>query len=219
MHLAGQGRVGACFTRSARFFSLAVVARTMMQPPIPTLAGVLDVRSRESFLALHRKGAAHMPVAEINDRLFELPPPQGGPDEPPVVLELVHELEEAACDAAVELLTAKGYSVNSVEHGRDLAARHAESALQSGKSYNGLWRPNPALDKCWDRIREETQKVPRRTCLDLAAGNGRDCIFVAQEGWHVLGIDYQERQWSKVRCSRHLHSFCLICAPVIRLML
>ncbi len=140
-----------------------------------------------------------MPVAEINDRLFELPPPQGGPDEPPVVLQLVHELEEAGCEAAVGLLTAKGYCVNSIEHGRDLAARHAEDTLQSGKSYNVLWRPNPALLKCWDSIKEETRSVPRRACLDLAAGNGRDCIFVAREGWHVLGIDYQERQWSKVR--------------------
>jgi tellurite methyltransferase len=169
--------------------------------PAGEAPGILDLRSREGFLALHLVGAAHVPAAELNDRLFELPPPQGGPDEPAVTLLVVHEHDdEAERDKTVEFLTGKGYTVVQTVHGKDLAGgAHAQEALESGKRFACLWRPNPALDACWERIREVTRNwLGRKVCLDLAAGNGRDCVFVARDGWHVLGIDYQQRQWSKI---------------------
>jgi rhodanese-related sulfurtransferase len=165
------------------------------------ISGVLDVRNREEFLKLHVKDSANIPDVAVADRLFELPPPRGGDDEPPVKLVVVHDLEAAAVDELVGFLSGKGYIVDVTVRGSELVAG-GPFVLASGKSFGCLWKPNPALAKCWDQIKNVANNSgkthARLTCIDLAAGNGRDCLFVAREGWHALGIDYLERQWSKI---------------------
>lgn len=163
----------------------------------PRNAGVLDVRSREAYLAHHVVDSGHIPRAELEERVFELPAPQGGPDEPAVHLIVVYDDK---VEDVTTFLTSKGYSVTETVEGSKLIERFTASQLESGKNFFCLWRPNPALEKCWNVILEELKdwKGERRLCFDLAAGNGRDCVFAARHGFHSIGVDYQQRQWSKI---------------------
>lgn len=163
----------------------------------PSEFHILDMRPRESFLALHHCRSSHFyPLGEFKDRLFELPPPQRGP-EPPVNLVLVHQVtDELSMEQVVRTLQSVGYTV--VERVTDLEQRFPKSELASGKQFFCLWQPNPALEKCWEVILAKHPPGAKRLCLDLAAGNGRDLVFCARAGFTGVGIDYMERQWSKM---------------------
>jgi rhodanese-related sulfurtransferase len=133
--------------------------------------GFLDVRKRDEFLKLHVKGSAHIPDVAVADRLFELPPPQGGPDEPAVRLVLVHDLDEAQLADLTAFLVEKGYTVVESVRGSELVVG-GRFQVATGKEFGCLWRPNPALARCWQRIKEihPDPRAERLTCIDLAAG-------------------------------------------------
>jgi SAM-dependent methyltransferase len=161
--------------------------------PVPAR---VDIRDRESFLALHLRNACHLPYTEFSTRLFELPPPCGDKAvEPLSELSITYDREEII-DEVVELLESRGYSIVERVPAKSLPER--KDCISGRGTY--IWKPNPALVKCWDRILAHAAQHPeqKRICLDLAAGNGRDLVFAAMEGYHGLGIDYSERQWSKM---------------------
>ncbi|HOP39943.1 MAG TPA: class I SAM-dependent methyltransferase [Geobacteraceae bacterium] len=60
--------------------------------------------------------------------------------------------------------------------------------------------PSPFLV---DNMALITSLVPGRKALDIACGEGRNCIFLAKQGFHVIGLDISEaglekgRQWMK----------------------
>lgn len=153
----------------------------------------VDIRDRESFLSLHLKNSGHIPLSKLDERQFELPPPgvEGFPTNICVIYEGNDQITQAQ-----EILESKNYTVVQSIEGKDLA--HMDN-VESGKTNYHLWEPNPCLYKLWSVILDHLKDKKERTCLDLAAGNGRDAVFVAKEGgFDVLAIDYQERQWSKI---------------------
>ena len=132
---------------------------------------ILDVRDEAAFAAGHLAGAGHLPRAEFRLRRTELPPRE----EP--LLVVVASPGEAA-EAAREL-AAMGYT--RVDW---LGAALAELPL--GLADRGpaatLWRPAPFLVEVLPRL-------TRGPALDLAAGAGREAVFLALHGFPVEAID------------------------------
>lgn len=137
---------------------------------------VLDVRPEAVFAAGHLAGAGNMARAEFESRRTELPPR----DAPVLVVAASgDEAEAAAAD-----LTALGYA-----HVDWLGAPLA--SLPGGLADRGpaarLWRPAPFLEEVLPRL-----AVPGAEplhALDLAAGAGREAVFLAMNGWDVEAVD------------------------------
>lgn len=138
------------------------------------LAGacVLDARPPEAFAAGHLPGAGRLSPEEFVARRTELPPRDA-----PVLV--VHD-QPAAARAAAEALAALGY-------GRVAWLDAPLAALAGGLADRGgparLWRPAPFLARVLPRL-------PRGRALDLAAGAGREAVFLALAGWGVEAWDH-----------------------------
>lgn len=133
---------------------------------------VLDVRDDAGYRAGHLAGSGHVPADAMAARRVELPPR----DRPLLVV----AASAAAAAAAAERLAGFGY--------RDVAWLDAPAgALPGGLDDHGpaarLWRPSPFLEEMLPRL------APGRA-LDLAAGHGRDAVFLALHGFEVEAWDH-----------------------------
>jgi tellurite methyltransferase len=140
---------------------------------IPRLAAsaLIDVRDEAAFDAGHLAGSGHVPLEAFRERRAELPPRDRAclllADDPAV-----------AADAA-RALEALGY--------RDVSWLDGSlAALPGGHASRGpaarLWRPAPFLEAMLPRL-------PMGRALDVAAGNGREAVFLAIHGWRVEAWD------------------------------
>ncbi|HET9327433.1 MAG TPA: rhodanese-like domain-containing protein [Candidatus Eisenbacteria bacterium] len=137
---------------------------------------LLDVRDEREFMSGHFEGSGHLPAAELNERRGELPPRDA------------HILVVAAGSAnareAAETLEGLGY--------RDVAwldGRVSESDLDLVRTpAKPLWRPSPFLEQVLPQLPDPRQG-PRRA-LDLAAGAGRESVFMALRGYEVEAWDH-----------------------------
>ena len=137
----------------------------------PPAATILDVRDPASFARGHLAGAGHLPRDEFAARRTELPPRDA------CVL-VVGESPEQARAAAADL-EALGYArVDWLD--APLAALPAGLADRGPASR--LWRPAPFLEQVLPRL------TPGRA-LDLAAGAGREAVFLAMHGFTVEAVD------------------------------
>ncbi len=132
---------------------------------------VLDVRDDARFAAGHFAGAGHVPFDAFVERRAELPA-----REVPVVV--VADDPDAARRAA-EDLAERGF--------RDVAWLDAPldslpGGLESRSAATRLWSPAPFLERCIERL-------PRGRALDLAAGSGREAVFLALHGFQVEAWD------------------------------
>ncbi|MBI5710758.1 MAG: methyltransferase domain-containing protein [Candidatus Eisenbacteria bacterium] len=142
----------------------------------PGAAAVLDVRGAEAFRSGHLAGSGSIPAGELAPRRAELPP-----REAPV---LVVAESAAAARAAAATLDTMGY--------RDIAYLDAAlAALAGGLADRGpaarLWRPAPFLEEVLPLL-PDPRGGPHRA-LDLAAGSGREAVFLALGGWEVEAWD------------------------------
>ena len=150
----------------------------MIRPLDPSAArdaivarATLDVRDEPTFRAGHLPGSGQLPLADLESRRSELPPRT-------TPLLVVAEDAAGARDAA-ERLEAMGYA--------DVAYLDAPlSALEGGRDDSGppalLWRPSPFLESVLPRL-------PRGRALDLAAGAGREAVYLALHGFEVEAWD------------------------------
>ena len=146
-------------------------------PPLTSLrpgVTILDVREEAAFAAGHPAGAGNLTRAEFRTRRTELPPR----DEPLLV---VGASAAEAADAAGELV-ALGYT-----HVDWLDAPLGQ--LPDGLADRGpaarLWRPASFLVAMLPRILD-ARPGP---ALDLAAGAGREAVFLSQNGFAVEAVD------------------------------
>ena len=134
-------------------------------------AAVLDVRDEAAFAAGHLPGAGHLPRAEFTARRTELPPRD-------VAILVVAASAAEARDAAAGL-EALGYSrVDWL----DAPVASLPSGLADTGPAARLWRPAPFLEEVLPRL-------PRGRALDLAAGAGREAVFLAMNGFAVEALD------------------------------
>jgi tellurite methyltransferase len=137
---------------------------------------VLDVRDAAEFRAGHVAGSGHVPRAELGARTHELPPKR----EP--LLVVAAAAREAAA-AAAELCALGFTRVAWLD--APLAALAGEVADRGPASR--LWRPAPFLEEMLPRI-PRAQDGARRA-LDVAAGAGREAVYLALHGFEVEARD------------------------------
>jgi len=130
----------------------------------------LDVRDADAFAAGHLAGSGHVPAAELRDRRGELPPR----DTP--VLVIAADADAARAGAAE--MEALGYA--------DVAWLDGPPATLGEPLTEGvperLWRPSPFLERV-------LPDIPRGRALDVAAGHGRDAVYLALHGFDVEAWD------------------------------
>ncbi|MBI5170252.1 MAG: methyltransferase domain-containing protein [Candidatus Eisenbacteria bacterium] len=135
-------------------------------------ATVLDARAPEDFARGHLAGAGRMGVDEFHALRAELPPRTA------TVL-VVHD-EPAAAHRAAVALGGLGYPhtfwldapLDALPGGRDDAGPAAR-----------LWRPSPWLEAV-------CESLPAGRSLDLAAGSGRESVFLALRGFEAHAWDH-----------------------------
>lgn len=143
-------------------------------PQAPVL---LDVREAAVFAAGHLAGSGHLPRAELLERRAELPPRDRA------VVVIADDPRQSAAAAAD--LEAMGYAdVAWLEVPlAEVAAGHADRAPAVR-----LWSPSPFLVEVLPRIIASGGAPPGRVA-DLAAGSGREAVFLALHGYEVEAWD------------------------------
>jgi SAM-dependent methyltransferase len=142
---------------------------------------ILDLRPEPEFQQGHVRGAGNVPLGQLQARRAELPP-----RETPVLVVATHHAE-AECGAIV--LETMEFAVI-----RWLAA--PASTLRDGLADRGpgarLWRPAPFLA-------EVLPLLPRGRALDVAAGSGREAVFLAMHGFEVEAWDHAPEALARAR--------------------
>jgi rhodanese-related sulfurtransferase len=138
----------------------------------------LDVRDEAGFAAGHLAGSGHLPRGDFREHRAELPP-----RERPV---LVVSDDPGESEAAAADLEAMGYA--------DVAALEVPLAgLPDGHASRGpavrLWQPAPFLAEVLPRVRP-AGGTPPGLAADLAAGSGREAVFLALHGFEVEAWDW-----------------------------
>jgi len=143
------------------------------EPPV-----VIDLRRTGDFQSQHLVGSASLPVTQLRQRMFELPPPREWP------LALIGTASDLS--HAREILHPRGWQFDQLDAAD--SALWAESATASGTSDASTWRPNAFLAGVLRNVQPPCCGV----ALDMGCGSGRDAVFMAQElgsSWDVIGID------------------------------
>jgi tellurite methyltransferase len=132
---------------------------------------ILDVRDDDAFARGHLPGSGHLPAGEIDVRRAELPPRESrvliAADDPAIARTVAGDLGRLEYPE-VRWLDAPLSSVHGGIASEAPAAR--------------LWRPSPFLE-------EVLPLLPRGRAADLAAGAGRESVFLAIQGFEVEAWD------------------------------
>jgi len=169
--------------------------RSALAEARPALAA-LDVRSATAFATGHLSGAGHIPFAELEERRAELPPRD--------MALLVTAEDGAGARAAAERIEGLGY-------GRvlwlDAAIAELPKALVDSTPAARLWRPSPFLEAMLPRLPDPAHHECR--VLDLAAGAGREAVFLAQRGYRVEAWDHDRGALDKALALAERHGVTL----------
>ena len=159
------------------------------EPPV-----VVDLRARTAFAERHLEGACHLPVAELQTRMYELPPPGEWP------LALVGSREEL--DTADSLLRPKGWTASLCDVDDEATWRNQPQG--AGPDSAPSWRPNSFLAAV---LREVSPLPSCGIAVAVGCGSGRDAVHMKQHlgrDWEVLGLDnhgYAAFRCNKTRCA------------------
>lgn len=133
---------------------------------------LLDVRDPDAFARGHLPGSGHLTPDEFAPRRTELPA-RGTP------LLVLHDQPEYA-RAAARALAEAGYDDVAW---LDAALANVPDGHSSLSPAERLWRPAPFLEEMLPRL-------PRGRALDVAAGHGRDSVYLAIAGYEVEAWDH-----------------------------
>ena len=131
---------------------------------------VIDVRDEEAFQAGHLEGSGNVPLSRFKERRAELPPRE-------VAVLVTGENAGQAREAALALRRHGFVRV----HWLDAPVVSIGSATDRGPAAR-LWHPAPFLE-------EVLPALPRGRAADLAAGSGREAVFLAMNGYEVEAWD------------------------------
>ncbi|MEM9103359.1 MAG: methyltransferase domain-containing protein [Pseudomonadota bacterium] len=153
-----------------------------------TQQAVLDVRCVEAFQQCHLVNSYNIPLAEIHERIYELP----RRDKP--LLVIVDPSEKNQLILTLNAITYKLYKCLTITE-LQWQKLQQRQLTETGKSFSYLWEPNFLLRESLETLGE---KVTGRQALDLACGSGRDAVYLALQQWQVTAIDYQSSHLDKV---------------------
>ena len=154
-------------------------------PSVAARHSLLDTRDSAAFAAGHFRGSGHLPAAELTRRRSELPPRESP------VLVLAENGPQAAADAAS--LETLGYSAVAWLDG-DLG--QVAGGLEDRSPAARLWRPSPFLEDVLPLLPPPVEGV---RVLDLAAGAGREAVFLALHGYRVEAWDHDRDVLERAR--------------------
>ena len=137
---------------------------------------LLDVRDAPAFASGHLPESGHIPIDQLTARRAELPPRDAA------VL-VVGEDGARARDAALRV-EALGYSRVAWLDG---SPEDVPGDLDLGPAIR-LWRPSPFLERALEILPGPRAGAGR--ALDLAAGAGREAVFLALQGYDVEAWDH-----------------------------
>ncbi len=165
----------------------------LLNAPGWTAGNVLDVRSLQAFKEGHLVGSAHLPLEEAGlqwtrtDFLEkELPSIFLPPRHEPLLLVGTRQTEIDLLGA--HLAGRERATVTSLALSEDVAGRLPDDLKEVGPSARCLWKP-----PFWLARYEEFLPPPAAgPVLDLACGSGRAAVWLAERGYRVTGIDWQE---------------------------
>ncbi len=157
---------------------------------------LLDVRDEDRFRAGHWTGSGHLPPNELTERRGELPPR----DAPVLVIG-----DDAACarEGACRL-EALGYLEVAWLDG---PASDCPEALRDRAPARPLWRPSPFLAAALPDLPDP--RGGRRRVLDLAAGAGRESVFMALQGYQVDAWDHDRGALERARAMALRHGVAI----------
>ena len=140
----------------------------------------VDLRPAELFEPTN--GAASVPLAHLEERLFELPPPGEWP------LHLIGSSDDL--QAARDLLLPKGWTPSEtvVDDVQAASIRDGDNATPAPP-----YRPNSFYRAALSEVELEGADEPG-VAIDLGCGSGRDAVFMSEElstrtNWDVIGLD------------------------------
>ena len=163
----------------------AIVLPTSGRTFAPDAAAVL-IDLRPSASPPIADGACAMPLATLEQRLFELPPPGEWP------LSLVGSRDELA--AARALLQPKGWEVSEIVSDDHDALDSLPPSTGGVQWPSSPYRPNSFLAAALDEL-ELPHADSAGLAVDLGCGSGRDAVHIASvlaqraPRWSVLGLD------------------------------
>ncbi|WP_018623830.1 rhodanese-like domain-containing protein [Kangiella aquimarina] len=136
---------------------------------------IIDLRPVEDFRQGHIQGATNLPLSEIEDCWYELPP-KGSP----LILFTSSDEQQEVKD----LFERQQYPIEAIL----LAEDFEQDELVKDPNSRRLWRASPLLE---DYIELIEQHLPGTDPLafDIGCGSGRDSIFLGLHGFQVLAID------------------------------
>ncbi len=142
---------------------------------------LLDCRSFADFCEGHIKGATSIPADQLFLRMHEL----AQRHIPVIVCGDIHTLPIAR-----NFLIDRAFSIHheilwTPELKFSLAQ---EQKLEYGETSIRLWQPAPLISDFIDNILPPFSLASKKG-LDLACGAGRDAVFLAMQGWHMMGLD------------------------------
>ena len=169
--------------------------RTQLQPCNGT--ALIDVRSRKDFESGHLLGSTSIPIDELPQRLYELPPPF---DEPVGIF----ASDKSQLEAARQVLEKHRWNIN-----REILSSDSGSFV-TGLSSRPVWKPNELLFSFLNSERGRAWYSNRDSgvALDIGCGAGRDAVLMARTlgpGWRIIGVDND--------AGIFLPSQCFLCTP------
>lgn len=158
-----------------------------------SVGNVLDVRSREAFRSGHLARSASLPLEEEGDRWGapeflerELPsiflPPRHDP------LLVIGTRQDEADRLASHLAGRDRATVTGLALSAEVARELPDDLKEVGSSAHCLWKPPPWLERHADLL----PPPAAGPVLDLACGSGRAVVWLAERGYQVTGIDWQQ---------------------------
>lgn len=144
-------------------------------------APLVDCRPVDEYRAGHIAGATSLPATELFQRMHELPQRH-------VPLALCGDTTSLA--AARHFLLDREFTIASETLWSEALARSLaiDGILETGTTSRRLWQPSPLLQEFVQDILPR-HDISGRQGLDIACGAGRDCVYLALNGWQMLGID------------------------------
>jgi tellurite methyltransferase len=160
---------------------------------------LVDVRSAQEFAAHHLAGSGHIPLEELTERRGELPP-----RDVPV---LVVAGDGPRAEDAARQVEALGYARIAW---LDASPLTLPETLLSDDPPVPLWRPSPFLEEIVDRLPDP--RGARARVLDLAAGAGRESVFMALRGYQVEACDHDRGALEKAAAMALRHGVSITTA-------
>ena len=146
-----------------------------------TTAALIDCRKSNNYDQGHIKNACSLPVAQLFARMHELPKRQQ---------KLILYGDKAELKMSYDFLSKRGYQISEQIIWTDQLKQQLNQSgqLEFGSRSKQLWKAAPLIRHFVKNIMPKHQ-IKAENGLDIACGAGRDLVYLAKQGWQMLGVD------------------------------